>query len=52
MTQFWNYLTGLLQGNLGRSYAQKTDVATLILSRLPATLQLMAAGILVEVTLA
>jgi len=50
-TQFWNYLTGLLQGNLGRSYAQKTDVATLIASRLPATLVLMAAGIVVEVTL-
>ena len=50
-TQFWNYLTGLLQGNLGRSYAQKTEVATLIASRLPATLVLMAAGIVVEVTL-
>ena len=50
-TQFWNYLTGLLQGNLGRSYAQKTEVVTLIASRLPATLVLMAAGIVVEVTL-
>lgn len=49
--QFWHYLSGLLQGDLGRSYAQKTDVATLILARLPATLVLMAAGILVEVTL-
>ncbi|MBL8790079.1 MAG: ABC transporter permease [Rhizobiales bacterium] len=49
--QFWNYLTGLMQGNLGRSYAQKTEVATLIASRLPATLVLMAAGILIEVTL-
>jgi peptide/nickel transport system permease protein len=49
--QFWNYLTGLAQGNLGRSYAQKTDVATLIWSRLPATLVLMAAGICIEVLL-
>lgn len=51
LTQFWNYLTGLLQGNLGRSYAQKTEVATLIASRLPATLQLMAAGIFMELAL-
>ncbi|MFT3670672.1 ABC transporter permease [Aestuariivirga sp.] len=50
-TQFWNYLTGLLQGNLGRSYAQKTEVATLIASRLPATLVLMAAGIFMELAL-
>ncbi len=49
--QFWHYFTGLLQGDLGRSYAQKTEVATLILARLPATLILMAAGIAVEVTL-
>ncbi len=51
LVQFWNYLTGLAQGNLGRSYAQKTEVGTLIWSRLPATLVLMAAGIFIEVTL-
>lgn len=51
LVQFWNYLSGLVQGNLGRSYAQKTEVATLIASRLPATLMLMAAGICVEVVL-
>ena len=49
--QFWNYLSGLVQGDLGRSYAQKTEVATLIWSRLPATLTLMAAGIAIEVAL-
>ncbi len=47
--QFWNYLTGLLQGDLGRSFNQKTAVAPLILARLPATLTLMAAGIAIEV---
>lgn len=51
LVQFWNYLTGLVHGDLGRSYAQKTQVGTLILARLPATLILMAAGIFVEVTL-
>jgi peptide/nickel transport system permease protein len=49
--QFWNYLSGLVQGDLGRSYAQKTEVWTLIVARLPATLNLMAAGIFVEVVL-
>ena len=47
--QFWNYLTGLLQGDLGRSFNQKTAVAPLILARLPATLTLMAAGIAIDV---
>ena len=41
----------LLQGDLGRSYLQKTQVSELIMSRLPATLQLMAAGILAELVL-
>ena len=49
--QFWHYLLGLVQGDLGRSYAQKTEVITLIAARLPATLTLMAAGIVLEVLL-
>ena len=49
--QFWRYLSGLLQGNLGRSYIQRSDVAALVVSRLPATLVLMVCGILVEVVL-
>lgn len=51
LTQFLHYLNGLLHGDLGRSYAQKTEVMTLILARLPATITLMAAGIFVEVLL-
>ncbi len=49
--QFLHYVTGLLDGDLGRSYTQKTGVAGLIAARIPATLVLMAAGILVEVAL-
>ena len=49
--QFWRYLTGLVQGNLGRSYIQRSEVAALIVARVPATLVLMAAGIAVEVAL-
>ncbi len=51
IVQYGRYLGNLLQGDLGRSYLQKTQVTELILSRLPATLQLMAAGILAELVL-
>ena len=51
LTQFLHYLGNLVQGDLGRSYTQKTEVVTLIMARLPATLLLMAAGIAVEVAL-
>ena len=51
LVQYGRYLAGLFQGDLGRSYLQKTEVAGLIRSRLPATLQLMAAGILCELAL-
>lgn len=43
--QYWRYLTNLVQGDLGRSYLQRTQVSELIWSRLPATLLLMVAGI-------
>ncbi|MDG4894886.1 MAG: ABC transporter permease [Mesorhizobium sp.] len=49
--QFVHYVGNLLHGDLGRSYTQKTEVLPLILARLPATLILMAAGIVVEVAL-
>ena len=49
--QFLHYLNGIVHGDLGRSYTQKTAVLPLILARLPATLVLMAAGIVVEVIL-
>ena len=51
VVQFWHYLWGLLHGDFGRSYLQKTQVAELIASRLPATLLLMAAGIFCELAL-
>lgn len=49
--QYWRYLVNLLQGDLGRSYLQKTEVSELILSRLPATLLLMAGAIVCELVL-
>ncbi len=47
--QYFNYLIRLLQGDLGRSYLQRTEVSELISSRIMPSLQLMAAGIACEV---
>ncbi|MEE8532410.1 MAG: ABC transporter permease [Alphaproteobacteria bacterium] len=47
--QYARYLAKLVQGDMGRSYVQKTEVATLIKSRLPATLLLMAGAIFFEI---
>jgi peptide/nickel transport system permease protein len=46
--QYLRYLGALAQGDLGRSYQQKTEVATLIWARLPATLLLMVGAIFCE----
>ena len=51
VVQYGRYLGNLLQGDLGRSYLQKTDVAELIWSRLPASLLLMMAGIAAELVI-
>lgn len=46
--RYWSYITNLLQGDFGRSYLQKTDVAELIQSRLTPTLLLMFSAIFIE----
>jgi peptide/nickel transport system permease protein len=51
IVQYWRYLSGLLQGDMGRSYLQKSQVSELIASRLPASLLLMAAGIFCELVI-
>lgn len=47
--QYVKYLGRLAQGDLGRSYKQKTGVSELIASRMPATLLLMAGAIFFEI---
>lgn len=46
--QYFKYIGRLVQGDLGRSYRQKTQVSELIMSRLPATLLLMVGTIFFE----
>ena len=49
--QYLRYLGHLARGDLGRSYVQRIDVSTVIASRLPATLELMAGAIFFELLL-
>lgn len=51
VVQYWRYLTNLLSGDLGRSYIQRSEVTELIVSRLPASLILMAGAILCELAI-
>ena len=51
VVQYARYLGNLLQGDLGRSYLQRTEVAELIWARLPATLLLMLGSILAELVI-
>jgi peptide/nickel transport system permease protein len=46
--QYGRYLWNLLQGDLGRSYLQRTEVTALIGARLPASLLLMLGAITCE----
>ena len=51
LAQLGQYLGRLLSGDFGHSYIQNRDVLSLILERFPATLQLAAAGLLVELAI-
>ncbi len=46
--QYARYLVRLVQGDLGRSYARKSEVGPLIASRIPPTLLLMLGAIIAE----
>lgn len=51
LVQYGDYIWRLVQGDLGRSYAQRLEVGELIWSRLPATLVLMLGAIAFEVAI-
>ena len=48
LVQYGRYLWNLVQGDLGRSYIQRSEVSELIAARLPATLLLMLGAIFFE----
>ena len=49
--QYWRYLTSLLQGDLGRSYVQRSAVSALVMARLPASLLWMVAAVGAELAM-
>ncbi len=49
--QYWNYLSGLIRGDLGTSMRIRRPVTELILDRLPSTMALTAAGLAIAVIL-
>jgi peptide/nickel transport system permease protein len=49
--QYLRYVSRLLQGDLGRSYLQKSEVSALIWSRLPATALLLVGAIFFEIVI-
>ena len=51
LVQYGRYLLSLLQGDLGRSYIQRSEVSQLIVARLPPTLLLMAGAIVFELVI-
>ena len=50
-TQYGRYVGRLLRGNLGNSYSTGEAVRTLVISRLPVTAVLAAAGMVVSVVI-
>lgn len=51
MVQYRSFLTGLLQGNLGRSLYEQSSVTDLIRTRLPATIELTLCAMAIAVIL-
>ncbi|HRK23874.1 MAG TPA: ABC transporter permease [Beijerinckiaceae bacterium] len=49
--QFWHFLKGLAQGDLGRSFVHGTPAIGLILERMPATLELAFVALVMAIVL-
>jgi len=49
--QYWNYMKGLLTGDLGTSYRTNQDVMKVILSQFPYTIHLALAALLISVVI-
>jgi len=49
--QYWSFLTGAVRGDLGRSFVHSTPALQLILERMPATLELASAAMLIAIVI-
>ena len=52
LVQYWKFLTSLLQGDFGRSYVFRQPAMTLILERLPATVELVLVAMVFAIAVA
>ncbi|GAB4206477.1 MAG: ABC transporter permease [Roseiflexaceae bacterium] len=50
-TQYFNFMSRLLQGDMGTSIIRKTDVTTELRTRFPATIELALAALLISIVL-
>ena len=50
--QYWDYLTGLVQGHLGHQYSSGTPVSTLVKESLPVSLELMIYSMILALVVA
>lgn len=49
LTQYWHWLTGLLHGDLGISLISRQPITSILVDRIPASLELTIAGMLATV---
>jgi peptide/nickel transport system permease protein len=49
--QYWNFMAGAISGDFGRSFISNVSAVQLILERMPATLELALAAMVIAVTL-
>lgn len=52
LVQYWKFVTSLLQGDFGRSYVFRQPAMTLILERLPATVEMVLVAMVLAVVVA
>lgn len=52
LVQYWKFLTSLLQGDFGRSYVFRQPAMTLILERMPATVELVVVAMVFAIAVA
>lgn len=50
--QYFDFLTGLLQGDLGRSFRSRRDVDVIVIERIPATVELAVAATIIALVIA
>lgn len=52
LVQYWKFVTSLLQGDFGRSYVFRQPAMTLILERMPATVEMVLVAMVLAVVVA